>query len=97
MGFAPPVDMLQHDLCSGGGFTELRKIAASAQAGHQQFTPHVWGSDGVLAASLQFIATLAPAPFSLNPINTSLEYGQKVHPFFQDLFFLIDAISNKEA
>lgn len=81
------VDMLQPDLCSAGGFTECRKIAALAQAWHMPITPHVWGSGIGLAASLQFLATLAPAPMALHPIEPMLEYDQSAHPFRQDLVF----------
>ncbi len=81
------VDMLQPDLCSAGGFTECRKISALAQAWHIPITPHVRGSGIGLAASLQFLATLAPTPLALNPIEPMLEYDQSAHPFRQDLIF----------
>jgi len=79
------VDILQPDLCSAGGFTECRKISALAQTWHVSLNPHVWGSGVGLAASLQFLATIPPAPLSLNPIEPMLEYDQSSHPFRQDL------------
>jgi D-galactarolactone cycloisomerase len=79
------VDILQPDICSAGGFTECRKISALAQAWHVPIVPHVWGSGIGLAASLQFIATLPPAPLALQPIEPMLEYDQSTHPFRQDL------------
>lgn len=81
------VDILQPDLCSAGGFTECRKISALAQAWHTTLIPHVWASGIGLAASLQFIATVPPAPLALNPIEPMLEYDQSSHPFRQDLIF----------
>jgi D-galactarolactone cycloisomerase len=81
------VDILQPDLCSAGGFTECRKISAIAQAWHMTIIPHVWASGIGLAASLQFVATLPPAPLALNPIEPMLEYDQSSHPFRQDLIF----------
>jgi D-galactarolactone cycloisomerase len=81
------IDILQPDLCSSGGFTECRKISALAQAWHLSLIPHVWGSGIGLAASLQFIATIPPAPLALNPIEPMLEYDQSSHPFRQDLIF----------
>lgn len=81
------VDILQPDLCSAGGFTECRKISALAQAWHMTIIPHVWASGIGLAASLQFVATLPPAPLALNPIEPMLEYDQSSHPFRQDLIF----------
>ena len=81
------VDILQPDLCSAGGFTECRKISALAQAWHIPIVPYVWGSGIGLAASLQFLATLPPAPLALKPIEPMLEYDQSSHPFRQDLIF----------
>ena len=49
--------------------------------------PHVRASGIGLAASLQFIATLPPAPLALHPIGPMLEYDQSAHPFRQDLIF----------
>lgn len=81
------VDILQPDLCSAGGFTECRKISALAQAWHMTLIPHVWASGIGLAASLQFLATVPPAPLALKPIEPMLEYDQSSHPFRQDLIF----------
>jgi D-galactarolactone cycloisomerase len=81
------VDILQPDLCSAGGFTECRKISALAQAWQMTIVPHVWGSGIGLAASLQFLATLPPAPLALRPVEPMLEYDQSSHPFRQDLIF----------
>jgi D-galactarolactone cycloisomerase len=81
------VDILQPDLCSAGGFTECRKIAALTQAWHITLIPHVWGSGIGLAASLQFLATIPPTPLALRPIEPLLEYDQSSHPFRQDLIF----------
>jgi D-galactarolactone cycloisomerase len=81
------VDILQPDLCSAGGFSECRKISALAQAWHLPLIPHVWASGIGLAASLQFLATLPPAPLALHPIEPMLEYDQSSHPFRQDLIF----------
>jgi D-galactarolactone cycloisomerase len=47
--------------------------------------PHVWGSGIGLAASLQFLATVPPAPLALAPVEPMLEYDQSAHPFRQDL------------
>jgi D-galactarolactone cycloisomerase len=79
------LDILQPDLCSSGGFTECKKIAALAQAWNTEVVPHVWGSGIGLAASLQLIATLPPTPLSLNPEEPMLEYDTSSHPFRVDL------------
>jgi D-galactarolactone cycloisomerase len=79
------LDILQPDLCSSGGFTECKKIAAVAQAWTTAVVPHAWGSGIGLAASLQFIATLPPTPLSLNPEEPMLEYDRSTHPFRENL------------
>jgi D-galactarolactone cycloisomerase len=79
------LDILQPDLCSSGGFTECKKIAAIAQAWNTAVVPHVWGSGIGLAASLQLIATLPPTPLSLQPEEPMLEYDRSSHPFREDL------------
>jgi D-galactarolactone cycloisomerase len=79
------LDILQPDLCSSGGFTECKKIAAIAQAWNTAVVPHVWGTGIGLAASLQFMATLPPTPLSMNPEEPMLEYDTSSHPFRQDL------------
>ena len=89
-GFRPwisegALDILQPDLCSSGGFTECKKIAAIAQAWNTALVPHVWGTGIALAASLQFMATLPPTPLSMNPEEPMLEYDTSSHPFRQDL------------
>lgn len=79
------LDIYQPDLCSSGGFTECKKIAAITQAYNAMLIPHVWGSGIGLAASLQFIATLPPVPLSQNAFEPLLEYDQSSHPFRLDL------------
>ncbi|RSL33609.1 mandelate racemase/muconate lactonizing enzyme family protein [Salibacterium salarium] len=79
------LDILQPDLCSSGGFTECKKIAAMAQAWNNTLIPHVWGSGIGLVASLQYIASLPPTPLSLNPEEPMLEYDQSSHPFRESL------------
>jgi D-galactarolactone cycloisomerase len=81
------LDILQPDLCSSGGFTECKKIAAIAQAWNTAVVPHVWGTGIGLAASLQFLATLPPTPLSLNREEPMLEYDTSSHPFRQDLIY----------
>lgn len=81
------LDILQPDLCSSGGYTECKKIAALAQAWNLTVIPHVWGSGIGLAASMQYIATLPSAPLSLNAAQLFLEYDQSAHPFRGDLIY----------
>jgi D-galactarolactone cycloisomerase len=90
------VDILQPDLCSSGGFTECKKIAAIAQAWNTAIVPHVWGTGIGLAASLQLIATLPPAPLSLNPEEPMLEYDTSSHPFREDLIYGAISMKNEK-
>ncbi len=88
------LDILQPDICSCGGITDCKKIMSIAQAHNMRIIPHVWGSIIGLAASLQFIANIAPTPMSLNPIEPMLEYDQSTHPFrsmLADSVFTLDA------
>ncbi len=87
---ASALDIIQPDLCSSGGFTECKKIAAMAQASHTMLVPHVWGSGIGLAASLQFIASLPSMPLALYPVEPMLEFDCSSHPFREDL--IIDSI-----
>jgi len=82
---AGALDIYQPDLCSCGGFTECKKIAALAQAWNTMIIPHAWGSGVGLAASLQYIASLAPTPISMHPLEMLLEFDQSSHPFRLDL------------
>lgn len=47
------VAIAQPDVSSGGGITELRKIAALAEAYYVDMAPHCWGGPILLAASMQ--------------------------------------------
>ena len=79
------VDILQPDLCFAGGFTECRKILALAQAWHMTVMPHAWGSGIGQAASMQFLATVPPAPSSFVESEPMLEYDKSDHPFRNEL------------
>ena len=80
-------DIFQPELCSSGGITELKKIAALCEAYNVMLIPHVWGSGIGLAASLQFVASLPPAPLCLKPEEPMLEYDSSTHPFRHDLIY----------
>lgn len=81
------LDVLQPDLCSAGGFTACKHISVLANTWNMMVNPHVWGSGIGLAASLQYLATIPPAPLSLQPVEPMLEYDQSLHPFRQELIF----------
>lgn len=55
------VDIVQVDIGRAGGITEARRIAAYAYAHHMPFTPHVYTSAVIFAASLHFMASIPNA------------------------------------
>ncbi|MFA0080330.1 mandelate racemase/muconate lactonizing enzyme family protein [Vibrio artabrorum] len=91
-GFRPwienkALDIIQPDVCSSGGITELKKISAMAQAKHIMMIPHVWGSGIGIAASIQLLASLPNASDAINAFNPLLEFDQSSHPFRTDLIY----------
>jgi D-galactarolactone cycloisomerase len=79
------LDIIQPDICSCGGITECKKIAALAQAWHTMTIPHIWGSSIGLAAALQFLASIPSSPLCFQPLEPLLEYDAAEHPFKNDL------------
>lgn len=75
------VDILQPDVCSAGGITECKKIAAMAQAYAARVIPHVWGTGIGLAAALQVIASLPANNLSQFVAEPMLEFDRSTHPF----------------
>ncbi len=88
------VDIAQPDPCCAGGLTETRRIAVLASTFGCQCIPHVWGSAVALAAGLQFLATLPPAPATAKPTapynEPMLEWDCNPNPLRTDL--LLDPI-----
>ncbi len=79
------LDIYQPDVCSSGGITECKKMAAIAQSYNTAVMPHAWGSGVGLAAALQFISSLPPTPLSATPEEPFLEFDRSSHPFRADL------------
>lgn len=72
------VDIAQPDLCNVGGITPARRIADRVRLSRNvAIVPHVWGTPVAIAASLQYISTLANDAFlefdrSPNPLRDEL-------------------------
>jgi len=77
------VDILQPDICGSGGFSEMRRIADLAEISGTRLVPHVWGTAVQIAASLQFIAAMAPTPPRPEPREPILEFDRTDNPFRQ--------------
>jgi len=69
------MDVIQPDISIAGGFTEMKRVAAMAQADHVRVIPHMWGGCVRLAATLHYQATMQPDyPAPLNPFPCYCEY-----------------------
>jgi len=79
------LDIYQPDLCSSGGFTEVKKILAIAESTNNRVIPHVWGSGIGLMAALQLLAIVPKSPISLMSEEPLLEFDQSLHPFRSQL------------
>lgn len=79
------VDIIQPDLCSVGGFSEMMKIIALATAWNLRCIPHVWGTAIGLAANLQLQAAMPHFPTSLHPEQSLMEYDRTPNPLREEL------------
>jgi len=79
------VDIIQPDLCSVGGFSEMLKIIALATAWNLRCIPHVWGTAIGLAANLQLQAAMPHFPTSLMPEQSLMEYDRTPNPLREEL------------
>jgi D-galactarolactone cycloisomerase len=91
------LDILQPDICSTGGFTEGRRVAALAHAWGLRCFPHVWGTSVALAAAAHFLAALPDPVASLDPEPVWLEFDQSTNPLRDQLaplpFRLVDGLA----
>jgi len=77
------VSIIQPDLGGVGGFTEFRRVVDLAQIFGIRVVPHVWGTAVLIAASLQAIATIAPAPMRSSPLEPIFEFDRTENPYRQ--------------
>jgi D-galactarolactone cycloisomerase len=70
------VDILQVDICSAGGLTEAKRIAALASVYGVEIVPHTWGTGIAFHAALHFIANLEPIPGRLIMPEFFIEYDR---------------------
>lgn len=69
--------IIQPDIARAGGITEVRRIAAMAEAKGVRLIPHSWASDILLSATLHLMATVQNAEYVEfnvmdNPLRTKL-------------------------
>jgi len=77
------LDILQPDVAVVGGLTEARRIAILAHAHHRLFTPHVWHSGLIVAASLQLAAAVPNCPIFEVPMSRNPLIWELMTPAFQ--------------
>ncbi|MDF9435824.1 mandelate racemase/muconate lactonizing enzyme family protein [Chromohalobacter israelensis] len=77
------VDIVQPDVCSVGGISEMRRVVDMAAMFGVRLIPHVWGTAVCLAASLQCMAALPPNPPRRRPIEPIMEFDRTHNPFRQ--------------
>ena len=70
------VDFLQLDICSCGGLTEAKRIAALSSSKGVKVIPHTWGSGIAFFAAINFISNLEPIPGRLYNEDAYIEYDQ---------------------
>jgi L-rhamnonate dehydratase len=79
------VDVLQPDLARCGGFTVARQIAALAHDAGVEVVPHCFSTGLLVAASLQFVATLErPTLSEFSVADSPLVNGVLAEPFVLD-------------
>lgn len=67
------VDIAQPDICGAGGLTEVKRIAALANAFQTNVIPHSWGTGIAFAAGLHLVSTLDVTPGRLRMPEALLE------------------------
>lgn len=70
------VDIIQPDICSSGGLTEAKRIAALASTYGVEVVPHTWGTAIGIHVALHFISNLENIPGRMKAPNFLMEYDQ---------------------
>ena len=79
------VDILQPEVATTGGISEVMKITAMAHAFGTPVIPHVWGSDILIAVDLHLVSVLPDIPGGLHQFQPMLEYDTTPNLFHEDL------------
>ncbi|MCC6353743.1 MAG: mandelate racemase/muconate lactonizing enzyme family protein [Verrucomicrobiae bacterium] len=79
------VDVAQPDLCAAGGLTEVKKIAAMAEAFGVEVAPHSWGTGIAIAAALQLLSNMDVAPGRMKMAEPILELDRTENPLRDEL------------
>ena len=81
------VDIIQPDICSSGGLTEAKRIAALASTYGVEVVPHTWGTAIGIHVALHFISNLENIPGRMKAPNFLMEYDQTENGLRERLTF----------
>ena len=79
------VDIAQPDICSAGGLSETKRIAALATAFQTNVIPHSWGTGIAFAAGLHLVSTLDAVPGRLRMPDMLLEMDRSENPLRDEM------------
>ncbi|WP_452228482.1 MULTISPECIES: mandelate racemase/muconate lactonizing enzyme family protein [unclassified Lacinutrix] len=81
------VDIIQPDICSSGGLTEAKRIAALASTYGVEVVPHTWGTSIGIHVALHFISNLECMPGRMKAPDFLIEYDQTENGLRERLTF----------
>lgn len=79
------VDIAQPDICGAGGLSEVKRIAALANAFQVNVIPHSWGTGIAFAAGLHLVSALDVVPGRLRMPPPLLEMDRSENPLRDQL------------
>lgn len=79
------VDIAQPDICAAGGLSEVKRIAALANAFQTNIIPHSWGTGIAFAAGLHLVSALDVVPGRLRMPPPLLEMDRSENPLRDQL------------
>lgn len=81
------VDIIQPDICSTGGLTEAKRIAALASIYGVDIVPHTWGTSIGIHVALHFISNIENMPGRMKCPDFLMEYDQTENGLRERLTF----------
>ena len=79
------VDIVQPDICTAGGITEMKKIGGIINTFGIEMVPHCWGTGVSLSAALQVLSNWDISPGRLHEPELLLEFDRTENPLREDL------------
>lgn len=88
------VDIAQPDICSAGGFTEVKKICCMAQTFGVDIVPHTWGTGIAVSAALHLMSNWDTIPGRLHQPIPLLELDRTENPLRDELITPMLVVEN---